>query len=92
MIEGIRGTGVIEFHNVQKIAFACRARMMLNAFTILRAVLRQASSMVIRLVSVSDQMSHPSIRHIGPKTSVKLRSEASCPESKVAMTTMVVYR
>jgi len=31
-----------------------------------------------------------SIRHIGPKTSVKLRSEASCPESKAAMTTMVV--
>src|SRR6516165_679459 len=30
------------------------------------------------------------IRHIGPKTSVKLRSEASCPESKAAMTTMVV--
>jgi len=23
MIEGIRGTGAIEFHNVQKIAFAC---------------------------------------------------------------------
>ena len=31
-----------------------------------------------------------SIRHIDPKTSVKLRSEASCPESKVAMTTMVI--
>jgi hypothetical protein len=32
----------------------------------------------------------PSIRHIDPKTSVKLQSEASCPESKAAMTTMVV--
>jgi hypothetical protein len=31
-----------------------------------------------------------SIRHIDPKTSVKLQSEASCPESKAAMTTMVV--
>src|SRR5438876_8804913 len=31
-----------------------------------------------------------SIRHIDPKTSVKLRSEASCPASKADMTTMVV--
>jgi len=35
-------------------------------------------------------LSLPSIRHIDPKTSVKLQSEASCPESKAAMTTMVV--
>jgi len=39
---------------------------------------------------IKTRIGNPSIRHIDPKTSVKLQSEASCPESKAAMTTMVV--
>jgi len=35
-----------------------------------------------RARSAEESFSFTSIRHIGPKTSVKLRSEASCPQSK----------
>jgi hypothetical protein len=44
----------------------------------------------LRAWHLERRVASTSIRHIDPKTSVKLQSEASCPESKAAMTTMVV--
>jgi hypothetical protein len=43
-----------------------------------------------RQLESSKKASRASVTHIGPKTSVKLLSVASCRESKAAMTTMVV--